>query len=168
MLHNSSLNSAAQRPASPAAHTTHQARRLAHESRAIRGRVHAVVMLELIVPPRRTPRTSWQHEIADMECLPLSSWVDSTDDGIQSPLDYPPMPRIVQLRGAGKQPSINVKRRHNARHQPPRTQPRNHSSLADESNAIRGRVHAVVRCGVSIRFKVAYGRRCASPTGIYM
>ena len=34
---------AAQRPASPAAHSMKQARRLADESRAIRGRVHAVV-----------------------------------------------------------------------------------------------------------------------------
>ncbi len=35
--------------------------------------------------------------------------------------------------------------RPNARHHPPRIQPRNHPSLADESRAIRGRVHAVVR-----------------------
>ena len=34
---------AAERPASPAAHSTHQPRRLADESRATRGRVHAVV-----------------------------------------------------------------------------------------------------------------------------
>ena len=33
----------AERPASPAAHSTHQARRLADEGNAIRGRVHAVV-----------------------------------------------------------------------------------------------------------------------------
>jgi len=32
-----------ERPASPAAHTTKQASNLADESRAIRGRVHAVV-----------------------------------------------------------------------------------------------------------------------------
>ena len=33
----------------------------------------------------------------------------------------------------------------NARHHPPRTQHMKHSSLADESDAVRGRVHAVVR-----------------------
>ncbi len=46
---------AAERPASPAAHSTHQARRLADESRAIRGRVHAVVMLQRTHPPSRAP-----------------------------------------------------------------------------------------------------------------
>src|SRR5215210_2560508 len=35
----------------------------------------------------------------------------------------------------------SLAKRHNARHHPPRTQPRNHPSLAHEGNAIRGRVH---------------------------
>ncbi|MDQ3172255.1 MAG: hypothetical protein M3Q91_00915 [Acidobacteriota bacterium] len=34
---------------------------------------------------------------------------------------------------------------YNARHHPPRTQPRNHPSLAHEINAIRGRGHADIR-----------------------
>jgi len=42
-----------ERPASPAAHTTHQARRLADESRAIRGRVHAVVRRPVIETTQR-------------------------------------------------------------------------------------------------------------------
>jgi hypothetical protein len=44
---------AAERPASPAAHTTHQARRLADESNAIRGRVHAVVRRPVIETTQR-------------------------------------------------------------------------------------------------------------------
>ncbi len=41
--------------------------------------------------------------------------------------------------------SLVLGERHNARHHPPRRQLYRHSSLADESYAIRGRVHAVVR-----------------------
>jgi len=41
------FSAAAYRPASPAAHSTYQAWRLAHEINANRGRVHAVVMLRV-------------------------------------------------------------------------------------------------------------------------
>ncbi len=49
---------------------------------------------------------------------------------------------------ANDKPRIHSKfnpKQPNARHHPPRTQRNNHSSLADESRAVRGRVHALVR-----------------------
>ena len=49
---------AAERPASPAAHATHQASKLMDEGRAIRGRVHAVVRCCLSIShiPYTTPK----------------------------------------------------------------------------------------------------------------
>ncbi len=58
----------------------------------------------------------------------------------------------MEAYGFTQHPSKNVQ--YNARHQPPRIQPRNHPSLAHESNAIRGRLHGVVRRGV---FQVVHG-----------
>jgi hypothetical protein len=74
---------ATERLASPAAGTTEQARRLADDINAIRGRVHAVVMWQLLIPPHRTRSLFLSRARADAECRVLASWVDSTLPNIQ-------------------------------------------------------------------------------------
>ena len=66
-----------ERPASPAAHTTKQASNLADESRAIRGRVHAVVR------PRATRPESSISARANPVGVHLDRPHDSTSESAQ-------------------------------------------------------------------------------------